>query len=50
MSTDEALCVCGHPRRAHEHYRPGAECALCEAASCPRFRRVTWWRRLLGQG
>ncbi len=31
-------CVCGHSREAHEHYRPGADCALCEAGGCPRFR------------
>jgi hypothetical protein len=28
------LCRCGHDRLAHEHYRKGSECALCE---CPRW-------------
>jgi hypothetical protein len=50
MGTNEAgLCVCGHERRAHEHYRAGADCSLCADPRCPRFRPVTpWWRRLLG--
>ena len=30
-------CRCGHDRFAHEHYRPGLDCALCP---CPRWRRV----------
>lgn len=29
-------CRCGHPRRAHLHYRPGRECSLCE--ECSHFR------------
>lgn len=29
-------CSCGHPRRAHEHYRRGSDCAMC---GCRRFRR-----------
>ncbi len=33
---DAPTCVCGHVRDAHEHYRPGTDCALCD---CPRFRR-----------
>ncbi|WP_176491760.1 hypothetical protein [Curtobacterium sp. 'Ferrero'] len=33
---DRDTCVCGHPREAHEHYRRGSDCALCD---CPRFRR-----------
>ena len=33
---DSATCVCGHPQEAHEHYRPGSDCALCD---CPRFRK-----------
>ena len=39
MHSDEAggaVCRCGHPRDAHEHYRRGTECALC--VECPRFR------------
>jgi hypothetical protein len=49
MATETGLCVCGHPYRAHEHYRPGTECVLCDAGQCRRFRSATpWWRRLLG--
>ncbi|GGK86271.1 hypothetical protein JOE58_001239 [Curtobacterium luteum] len=33
---DAPTCVCGHVRDAHEHYRPGTDCALCD---CPRFRK-----------
>jgi hypothetical protein len=29
------ICRCGHGKTAHEHYRGGADCALC---SCPKFR------------
>jgi hypothetical protein len=29
-------CTCGHGRQAHEHYRRGSDCALCD---CARFRR-----------
>jgi hypothetical protein len=28
-------CRCGHAEQAHEHYRRGTDCALCE---CARFR------------
>ncbi|MEV4704245.1 hypothetical protein [Actinoplanes sp. NPDC049316] len=45
MTTQKAVCVCGHDRGAHEHYRGGTECALCGPEVCPRFRRRTWWRR-----
>ncbi|KAA1425826.1 hypothetical protein F0U47_15870 [Nocardioides antri] len=34
------LCVCGHPRKAHEHLRRGTDCALCPAGGCSRFRRA----------
>ncbi|RHW22795.1 hypothetical protein D0Z08_31120 [Nocardioides immobilis] len=34
------LCVCGHPRKAHEHLRRGTDCSLCRAGECPRFRRA----------
>jgi hypothetical protein len=33
---DEQTCRCSHPRVAHEHYRAGADCALCD---CPKFHR-----------
>jgi len=36
VTADAATCVCGHRQEAHEHYRPGSDCALCD---CPRFRR-----------
>jgi hypothetical protein len=51
MGNNEAeLCVCGHPRRAHEHYRAGSDCSLCEHAGCPRFRPATrWWQRIFKQ-
>jgi hypothetical protein len=29
-------CLCGHGKLAHEHYRKGADCALCD---CRRYRR-----------
>jgi hypothetical protein len=29
-------CACGHGKTAHQHYRAGADCALC---ACPRFHR-----------
>jgi hypothetical protein len=29
-------CACGHGRQAHQHYRPGKDCALCP---CARYRR-----------
>ncbi|WIA98943.1 hypothetical protein [Curtobacterium sp. MCBA15_012] len=34
---DASTCVCGHAEDAHEHYRPGTDCALCD---CPKFRRA----------
>jgi hypothetical protein len=34
----DRTCVCGHAREAHEHYRAGADCALCGRLGCPRFR------------
>ena len=38
-------CSCGHGKRAHEHYRKGSDCALCD---CLRFRRrgfIRLWSR-----
>ena len=32
---DPQECRCGHSPRAHEHYRRGTDCALCE---CARFK------------
>ena len=34
--TQAPPCSCGHERVAHEHYRAGTDCALCE---CARFAR-----------
>ena len=36
LVVDTTTCVCGHVQDAHEHYRPGTDCALCD---CPKFRR-----------
>jgi hypothetical protein len=34
--TDHVRCVrCHHERDAHEHYRAGTDCGLCD---CERFR------------
>lgn len=30
-----SVCRCGHDRDAHEHWRRGQDCALCD---CPRWR------------
>lgn len=35
-------CVCGHDHAAHQHYRSGSECSLCE---CPRWRPNRGLRR-----
>lgn len=32
------LCICGHPRAAHQHFRQGSDCGACGSAVCPRFR------------
>ncbi|PZE70906.1 MULTISPECIES: hypothetical protein [unclassified Curtobacterium] len=38
LDADDAACgTCGHAQAAHEHYRPGTDCALCD---CPKFRRA----------
>jgi hypothetical protein len=38
------VCRCGHDHEAHEHYRPGTDCALCE---CKRWNPPhPLWRRL----
>lgn len=33
-------CQCGHEREAHEHYRKGTECSLCDIRTCSEFRAV----------
>ena len=35
----EQLCVCGHPKNCHQHYRAGTDCSLCPPGVCDRFRR-----------
>ncbi len=34
-------CRCGHPHEAHEHYRPGTDCALCSCSCYCYCYRVT---------
>ena len=34
------LCVCGHERDAHEHYRPGTDCGAC-GSTCRAFHART---------
>jgi hypothetical protein len=29
-------CTCGHQPEAHQHYRPGSDCGMCE---CPQWSR-----------
>jgi hypothetical protein len=40
------VCVCRHGRVAHDHYRGGAECAVCPAGACGRYRANTPARRV----
>ena len=32
------MCVCGHSKDVHEHYRAGSDCGVCGRDVCPRFR------------
>lgn len=43
------ICQCGHARTAHEHYRPGTDCALCGVEVCRSYDGPgpSWWLRLL---
>ncbi|WP_345751778.1 hypothetical protein [Microbacterium rhizophilus] len=34
------MCACGHAREAHEHYRRGTECAICDVRQCDHFTAV----------
>ena len=34
-----AVCRCAHDRRAHDHYRSGHDCGVCDCASFRRTRR-----------
>ncbi len=39
----KGACRCGHDGDAHDHYRRGTDCALCD---CPGWRRAwLWWLR-----
>jgi hypothetical protein len=40
-------CRCGHPDRAHEHYRRGTDCALC---ACPKFKAGAHGRSRAARG
>lgn len=33
------LCVCLHPKAAHEHWRRGTDCGICGSATCRAYRR-----------
>lgn len=35
-----AMCTCGHPREAHEHFRRGTECSICDIRACSAFAAV----------
>lgn len=37
MASPDAPCLCGHPREAHEHFRPGKDCGQCGPRVCPKF-------------
>jgi hypothetical protein len=41
------VCRCGHPKRAHQHYRAGTDCALCTCTrlKLPLATRFFFWRR-----
>ncbi|MET0296748.1 MAG: hypothetical protein ABW024_05055 [Microbacterium sp.] len=39
LSTD--MCACGHTREAHEHYRKGTECSICDIRQCSSFSMAT---------
>ena len=40
------LCLCGHGRTAHEHYRRGSDCGVCGTAGCAAFRRPSILRSI----
>ncbi|WP_304118504.1 hypothetical protein [Mycolicibacterium bacteremicum] len=45
------ICQCGHGRAAHEHYRPGTDCALCGPQVCQAYDgpRRSRWRALVAK-
>lgn len=34
------MCECGHAYEAHEHYRKGTECSICDVRACSEFSAV----------
>lgn len=38
-------CRCGHVALAHEHYRRGTDCAVCECTKFKRNERAGFLRR-----
>lgn len=36
----EGVCACGHGWDAHEHYRRGTECSICDIRQCSSFTPV----------
>lgn len=41
-----STCRCGHDRSAHEHYRAGTDCGLCDCVRfVPRVPRVPFLGR-----
>jgi hypothetical protein len=32
-----SACWCGHPKSAHQHYRPGDDCGTCGFSRCPGY-------------
>ena len=38
------VCVCGHERVAHRHYRKGTDCGLCACSRYAKRRRIFRWR------
>jgi hypothetical protein len=35
------MCACGHAYEAHEHYRKGTECSICDIRACSAFSAAT---------
>ena len=47
-ATGRSLCLCGHPKQAHDHYRAGTDCGICGASTCASYRvQGGFLRRLL---
>lgn len=36
--TGRSLCLCGHPKEAHDHYRAGTDCGICGRSTCASYR------------